>query len=191
MPFSDTLDHEHAKFFHLECAEDLEGISFYGCLFQNCSFQSRRLTECVFDDCTFVGCNLSLVTMDGAIFTGAEFRDCKLLGLNWSGTGGFLSASYSGCLMENNAFSDMNLSRFRFSSCRLTASTFSNTRLRNAVFDDCDLSQCRFHNADLSFADFRTSRNYFVNAEANTLNKTRFSLPEAVSLLANLNIVID
>ncbi|WP_147818670.1 pentapeptide repeat-containing protein [Salidesulfovibrio onnuriiensis] len=191
MPFSRGESIERQEFREIDCRSDLEDISFYECVFRDCSFQSRRLSDCVFDECEFVRCNLSLVEMAGAVFTGATFTDCKLLGLNWSGTGGFLSAAYTGCLMENNLFADMNLSRFRFTSCLLANSAFSNTKLRQAVFDDCDLAQCQFHQTDLTEADFRTARNYYMNAETNRLRKTRFSLPEAVSLLANLNIVLE
>jgi len=42
----------------------------------------------------------------------------------------------------------------------------------------------------LSFTDFTTSRNYQISSEQNILKKTKFSLPEAVSLLANLDVVI-
>lgn len=191
MTFAAGENHERRTFDQVRCHEHLLDISFYKCVFRESSFQGQRFSECVFDDCEFHCCNLSLVELAGTVLTGVVFRDCKLLGLNWSGTGGFLSASYEGCLMENNVFADMNLSRFRFMSCALSNSTFSNTRLRQAVFDDCDLSGSRFHQADLTGADFRTARNYYMNAETNTLKRTRFSLPEAVSLLANLDIVLE
>jgi len=191
MPFSESDTFERTTFDQVVCDDDLEDISFYRCVFRNASFQSRRLIDCVFDDCEFIQCNLSLVEIMASVFTGVKFVDCKLLGVNWSGTGGFLSASYNGCIMEHNVFADMNLSRDKFTSCVLANATFSHTKLRYSVFDDCDLSQCQFHQTDLSYANFTTSRNYYMNAETNNLKKTVFSLPEAVSLLANLDIVLD
>lgn len=191
MPFGDSDSFERAEFSHVALDDDLEDVVFYRCVFNNISFQSKRLSECVFDECSFVQCNLSLVEIAGSVFTDVRFSECKLLGVNWSGTGGFLTASYDGCIMENNLFADMNLSKFRFTGCRLTNAAFSNTKLQKAVFDECDLAQCQFHNVDLTCADFRTSRNYYMNAESNVLRKTRFSLPEAVSLLANLDIVLE
>lgn len=65
---------------------------------------------------------------------------------------------------------------------------FSDCKLARVKFDDCDFAGCQFHQTDLSNADFTSSRNYFMNAETNKLKKTKFSLPEAVSLLANLEI---
>lgn len=191
MAFSESESFEDVTFDHIVCNDAVEGVSFYNCTFRNADIQSSRLIDCVFDECVFIQCNLSLMEIVGSLFTWVKFTDCKMVGVDWSGTGGFLSASYSGCIMKNNIFSNMNLSKYRFISCNLSESQFSNVRLKNAVFDECELSQCQFHQADLSSANFATSRNYYMNAETNTLKKTVFSLPEAVSLLANLDIVLE
>lgn len=190
MPFRSDETYDRLAFENVDCATSITGLQFYKCVFINCSFQGVRFSDCSFDECHFLRCNLSLVEMNGAQFSGVAFEDCKMLGINWSGTGGFLSASYSGCIMDHNVFADMNLSKYVFTSCSFVSATFSNTKLMRAVFDDCDLHQCMFHKADLSRASFVTSRNYYMNAETNTLHKTAFSLPEAVSLLANLDIVL-
>ncbi len=191
MPFSESDSFDGVTFDHAVCSGDIEGVSFYKCTFQNAYLQSVRLLDCVFDECEFFQCNLSLVEIDGSNFAGVRFYDCKMIGVNWNGTGGFLSASYKGCIMRNNIFSNMNLSKYRFSSCDLSEAQFSNIKLKHAVFDDCDLAQCQFHQCDLSYANFTTSRNYYMNAETNNLRKAAFSLPEAVSLLANLDIVLE
>ncbi|NDV19125.1 hypothetical protein GO013_06795 [Pseudodesulfovibrio sp. JC047] len=170
--------------------ETVTGVEFYNCTFTNSSFQSCRFVECSFDNCEFIRCNLSLIEIPSTSFLGVRFMDCKMLGVNWSGTGGFLSASYDGCLMDNSLFADMNLTRFKFSNCSLVEASFSSVKMRYSVFDDCDLKRCQFHQADLSFADFTTAYNYYMNSTTNTLHKTQYSLPEAVSLLANLGIVL-
>ncbi len=190
MVFLQQNSYENEIFEDVAWSNDLEDVEFYNCTFKNSSFQSCRLIECSFDSCEFIQCNLSLIEIKYTSFLDVKFIDCKILGVNWGEAGGFLSASYDGCLLNNNVFADMNLTRFKFTSCLLGEALFSNTKMRYSVFDDCDLSQCQFHQADLSHADFRTSRNYFMNATTNTLQKTMFSLPEAVSLLANLNIVL-
>ncbi len=191
MLFQNDHSYERELFDQKDCTEILEQCTFYGCVFRNSSFQATRLVECVFDECEFVDCNLSLLEIVGSVFTGVRFTNCKLLGIDWSSPGGFFSASYSGCNMGNNAFTDMNLKKLVFSSCVLGSASFYNCNLQRAVFDDCDLAESQFYRTDLSYADFRTSRNYYVNAETNILKQTRFSLPEAVSLLANLDIVIE
>jgi len=183
--------YENETFAHVEWQGDLEGVEFYNCLFAHSSFQACRLIGCSFDNCTFVQSNLSLVEIMNTSFLDTRFSECKMIGIAWSAVGGLLSAAYEGCNLNNNIFSDMNLTKFRFTSCSLEEASFQHTKLWRAVFDDCDLARCRFTQADLSFADFTTSRNYFMDAENNTLHKTRFSLPEALSLLDNLDIVIS
>lgn len=188
-PFEDG-EYENRTFERIRWENDLENVEFYDCVFADTSFQASRLIGCAFDNCEFVRCNLSLVEILNSSFLDARFTDCKMLGVAWSAVGGFLTAAFHRCALDNNIFSDMNLQRFAFRSCSLVESSFDHTNLRHAVFDDCDLSRCRFSQADLSHADFTTSRNYYVNAGENTLHKTRFSLPEAVSLLGNLDIVL-
>ena len=84
----------------------------------------------------------------------------------------------------------MNLSKHTFTKCTFLDASFMDTKLCHAVFDGCDLSRCTFDNTDLSHADFSTSFNYFMSANTNTLRKTVFSLPEAISLLHNFNIIL-
>ncbi len=180
-----------AIFDQLASDQDLEEVSFQQCVFKNCSFQSCRFVDCSFDACEFVQCNLSLAEFIRPILADVRFVNTKMVGLDWSHILGFPTASVEGCIMRDNVFMNMNLSKQRFVSCDLTGATFSNTKLVHAVFDDCDLSQCQFHQTDLCFANFATSRNYFIKAESNRLEKTVFSLPEAVSLLANFDIVLE
>lgn len=182
--------YENEVFENVQCMDDLESVEFVDCVFKNSSLQSCRFIECSFDGCEFIRCNLSLTEIIHTSFLNAVFAECKMVGVNWSAVGGFLTASYDGCILNNNSFSDMNLTKFRFTSCSFVEASFHNTKLAHAVFDDCNLDCCQFSQTDLSHADFRTSRNYYMDSAANTFHKTRFSLPEAVSLLKNLDIVL-
>ncbi|WP_051677058.1 pentapeptide repeat-containing protein [Maridesulfovibrio frigidus] len=168
--------------------ESLKDISFYNCQFIKSSFQFANLVSCVFENCTFSNCNLALAKLKNTNFIDAEFIDSKLLGVNWSSVRVVIVASFVNCLLDSSSFSDMNLAKMKFVSCSMIEAAFTNTKLTRVKFDDCDLARCLFSGADLSFADFSTSRNYYMDAESNKLHKTIFSLPEAVSLLGNLDI---
>lgn len=168
----------------------LDDASFFQCTFRNASFQYAAFNNCRFERCIFEGCNLSLAQLRTARLIGVKFKDSKLAGINWSNTSGVFSASFSGCVMDNCAFSSMNLSKYRFTNCSFRDASFMNTKLHHAVFEECDLRKCMFHNTDLSHADFSTSRDYFINADSNRFHKTVFSLPEAVSLLSNFDITL-
>lgn len=77
-----------------------------------------------------------------------------------------------------------------FTDCRLLANIFMNTQLSRAAFTRTDLEKTLFHHCDLSYADFSTALNYGINPQSNKITKTKFSLPEAVSLLQALDIII-
>ncbi len=182
-------NYENVAFSELDLTEkNLCGTTFYNCSFTKSSFQYAHLVDCEFQNCTFRNCNLALVQLNNTKIIDTDFHDSKLLGINWGSVGIVIVASYTNCLLDNCAFSDMNLTKVKFNSCSLVEASFSHTKLARVKFDDCDLASCQFHQTDLTRADFSTSRNYYMNAETNKLSKTAFSLPEAVSLLANLDI---
>lgn len=169
---------------------ELRSASFSRCVFRNSSFQFARLTNCTFEHCVFDCCNLSLLHLHATRIIRAKFLNSKLSGINWSGTSGFFSATFNGCVLDNSSFTSMNLSKYLFQACSFRDASFMDTKLVHAAFEECDLRNCTFHNTDLSHADFSTAYNYFISADTNRLYKAVFSLPEAVSLLSNFNIIL-
>jgi len=67
---------------------------------------------------------------------------------------------------------------------------FREVDLSQADFSNTDLVGSLFINTNLTGADFTHTRNYTINASLNTLKGTKFSLPEAMSLLHSLDIVL-
>ena len=74
--------------------------------------------------------------------------------------------------------------------CTAKEVDFSEANLSEADCTFTDFTSSQFRHTDLSGADFRGASNYFIQPHLNTLKKTRFSLPEAMSLLYNLDIEI-
>jgi len=68
---------------------------------------------------------------------------------------------------------------------------FGEADLSRADLRRTDLIKAHFFHTDLTETDFRDARNYDINAVVNTLHKTRFTLPEAISLLHSLDIILD
>lgn len=54
----------------------------------------------------------------------------------------------------------------------------------------CMLLGTSFNKADLSEADLTGSTNYFIDVRYTNIKKAKFSMPEAMSLLTSLEIVI-
>ncbi len=73
----------------------------------------------------------------------------------------------------------------------MSGTSFLEANLTSAMFVRCDLSKTIFERSNLEKADFTSSRNYSINPETNKLKKTKFSLPDVVGLLDNLDIIIE
>jgi uncharacterized protein YjbI with pentapeptide repeats len=67
---------------------------------------------------------------------------------------------------------------------------FAETDLTEADCTRTDFSEGRFLHTNLTEADFTGAAHYAIDATTNTLSKTKFSLPEAMSLLYSLDIVL-
>ncbi len=171
-----------------EDSTSIEESAFYRCRFENSSFQYSEFIDCEFQECSFHNCNLSLAGFINSRIIDTEFYGSKLMGINWGNAGPVIVATYINCLMNNCSFSGMNLTKVRFESCSFVESSFTDNKMCKVVMADCDFSECMFHQNDLTGSNFISSRNYFMNSDTNKISKAKFSLPEAVSLLANLGV---
>lgn len=68
---------------------------------------------------------------------------------------------------------------------------FEEANLSKANCTKSDFKQALFKRTNLTETNFTGALNYAINPQENTFKKTRFSLPEAVSLLYNLDIILE
>jgi uncharacterized protein YjbI with pentapeptide repeats len=71
------------------------------------------------------------------------------------------------------------------------ACTFENGHFAESVWRKCRFENCTFTGCDLSEANFTGATGYAINAAQNTLHQTKFPLPEALSLLHSLDIILE
>lgn len=174
-------------------------IDFEGCTFIACSFPESAFLSCAFRDCTFKNCDLSLVKVDGSTFRNTHFEDCKLIGVNWAKAAWDRKGSHQlahpvdfyRCVLNYSSFNGMALSKMTLQHCTAREVDFSEADLGQADCRFSDFSGSQFCNTDLSGADFRGANNYEIVPALNKLKKAKFSLPEALSLLYNLEIEIS
>ena len=88
-------------------------------------------------------------------------------------------------------FFGLDLKGFDFSKADLSGAVFDGCNLKGASFSQCRLQGASFAQNDLSDGDFRGATEYFFSLEGNRVKNARFSLPEAVNLLAALGIVVE
>lgn len=181
--------------------KDFSGIAIKDRNFTQCSFHSCQMVEtdlqsCYFRDCSFEQCDLSLAKLEHCQSQNTIFRKSRLVGIDWTRLTWQKKAlkpplhfiacnlnycNFFGCLLENTKFMD----------CMLQEVEFGEADLSRADLRRTDLIKAHFFHTDLTETDFRDARNYDINAVVNTLHKTRFTLPEAISLLHSLDIILD
>ena len=171
----------------------LVGGEFHDCRFEACSFAEAIFRDCRFVECAFQACDLSLVQVAGSTFSATSFLDSRIIGVDWtqadwSGVSLGKPIGFERCAISHSTFIGLSLPGIRIKECVAADVDFREADLSRADFADSDLSESLFLNTDLSEADLRTARNYTIAPEQNVLKGARFSLPEAMSLLFNMDI---
>lgn len=178
--------------------QTLEALEFNRCSFQNCKFNEGTFQNLRFEDCVFTHCDLSLVKLPQTQFKRVSFASCRLLGINWAAANWekkslleFQQVDFKDCLLDHSIFIGLALKSTSFSGCQARSVDFEGANLTETNFHNADLEGTRFVQCDLTKANFTDAINYQINASQNTLHQTRFSLPEAISLLHGLDIVLE
>jgi fluoroquinolone resistance protein len=174
--------------------------SFNECKFVHCAFNETRFVECAFGDCDFEDCDLSLVDFSKSRFLATIFRKSKVVGIDWT------KADWSSrnksklknktidfyeCVLNYSSFLGLDLEGIELSHCIARGASFEDANLSKANCAHTDFLESRFNRTNLTQADFTQALNYAIDVKANVLGKTKFSLPEAISLLDGLDIIIE
>jgi uncharacterized protein YjbI with pentapeptide repeats len=173
----------------------LQSSEFEDCTFVRCSFAESVLRECSFAHCVFRQCDLSLVHLPSTTFSACRIEDSKVLGVNWTQarwptTRLWEPVAFVSCVISHSVFIGLNLKGIVITNCVAVDVDFRDACLSQADFTGTDLSRSQFSNTDLTEADMSRARNYTIDPRQNSLKGAKFSLPEAVSLLCGLDIVM-
>jgi fluoroquinolone resistance protein len=170
----------------------LTGEEFEACTFINCDFSDCDLSGSNFIDCRMVDCNLSIAKVRHVGMREVFFQNCKVAGVDFSNCLPLLFAvSFENCSLDYAVFIKNRLKKTIFKECSIREADFTEADLTGASFDNCDLTNTVFSRTNLSQADFRTSRNYSINLEKNTVRKAKFSFSGIAGLLSHYDIVIE
>jgi fluoroquinolone resistance protein len=171
--------------------ETFEGIEFEECEFNKCSF-----VNCVFDaskflDCKFVECRLSADKVPHCRFIEVKFSTSQVIGLDWTKADALEGLEFTECKVNYSNFRLLAPPRIKMIKCEAKEADFTEANLSGGTFTGTDFENSRFFKTNLMDADFKGAKNYFIDARVNTLKKTKFSMPEALSLLNGLDIIIE
>jgi uncharacterized protein YjbI with pentapeptide repeats len=171
-------------------SERINAKEFYDCVFENCTFHEVDFNGSRFVNCTFDGCDLSLAKVHNAGFRSTAFKNSKMIGIDWSLASAPLLIDFFDCDLSYSSFAHINFAKRKIVRCKAQEVYFWETNLVQANFSQTDLEDSQFKNCDLTQADFSTAQNYAISPSLNILKGAKFSLPEAVSLLYHLDIVL-
>jgi fluoroquinolone resistance protein len=174
----------------------LAAQQFEQCRFERCSFGESTFQGCRFSSCNFLDCDLSLARFPGTVFSETSFVRSKLIGVDWT------QASWPRSIFKYRIrFNMSSLNHATFIGLALPGLHVIDCAVLDTDFRECDLSQADFSGSDLSAslflrtnltgADLSRARNYQIDPTQNTLAQARFSLPEALSLLYSMQIILD
>jgi uncharacterized protein YjbI with pentapeptide repeats len=190
--FEDGEEYVEQLFTGLEYTHQVvTAVTFDESVFKNCNFSETQFKRCTFRDCQFENSDLSLVTVEYSSFLRSKFEGSKLIGINWAKISRLQRVEFRNCNMSYATFMELDLQHLIMTDCLAKETTFAETNLSNANFAHTDFSDSRFVRTNLTQADFRGAKNYFIPIDQNILKKTKFSMPEALSLLDGLDIILD
>ena len=173
----------------------LVSSEFYDCAFNRCFFVESVFRNCRFVNCVFQQCDLSLVQVPDSTFSETRFEDSKVVGVNWTQADWSTTRlrnpiGFFGCAISHSTFIGLSLREIQIRDCVAADVDFREADLSRADFAGTDLSRSLFSSTNLAEADLSCARNYDMDPGQNVLRQAKFSLPEAMSLLYGLDIVL-
>jgi fluoroquinolone resistance protein len=180
------------KFTKISLAQStVKEIEFEECEFHDCSFVDCGFIRCRFINCTFSGCMISAIVPTDCRFVDVYFTDSKVIGVDWTKAQHMREVRFDRCQINYSNFRLLKLPKMTMTVCEAKEVDFTGTDLTEGDFTYTDFERSVFSKTILTKANFTGAKNYFIDARQNTIKKARFSLPEALSLLYCLDVVIE
>jgi fluoroquinolone resistance protein len=173
----------------------VSGINFENCLFTGCTFTKTAFTDCKFRECVFKECDLRLAELRGSTFLNTQFEQSNAAGIDWTISGWpkgglFTPVLFTACDISFSVFVGLNLRKVRIVRCVAKGANFTEADLTQADCTYTDFTESRFWHTNLTEANLSYATSYDIAASVNKLKKTKFSLPDAVRLLNDLDIIL-
>jgi len=174
-------------------ASSISLTEYESCTFKDCDFSEMVFTGCKFIDCTFTACNLSLIEVGGSRFRDVVFRECKVIGVNWTKASWprlALSSplKFHKCIINDSSFFGLSLEEIVIEECKAHDVDFREGNFSRANFSFTDFTHSLFGKTSLAGADLSEAMNYDIDVHENDIKHALFSRQEAIRLLDSLEI---
>lgn len=131
---------------------DLSGVTG-GALFEECRFDRAALDGAELDGAAFVRCSFGAVSV-----TGTSFRDCKLVGTEWSRRCRTTRVVVTGGDWSFVSLRGQDLRTWRLDGVRLVEADLTAADLRGARLAECDASGAVLREAQLAGSTWERCR---------------------------------
>jgi fluoroquinolone resistance protein len=168
----------------------LSGKEFYRCTFRNIQLHASRWTRTRLEECIFESCDLSHMNPSQLSLREVTFKNCKLMGVDWSGLESYPEMRFESCNLRYASFSRLALNKTSFTGSVLSEASFVDTQLVDASFDGCELSGARFDRCDLRRASFADTRGLLLDPKSNNVKSARIPVEAALRLAESLGLHI-
>ena len=170
--------------------KQITGKTFEHCRFYKCSLKGSFFDDCNFEKTVFEECDISLIKFKDTSFSEVTITNCKAIGIAWHTANNPLSIKFLQSKISFSSFYGKSYKKGQFINCIAEEVDFTNCNLSLSNFEGTDCRNAVFFNTDLSGANFAGALNYTIDIAINKIKKAKFSLPEALSFLNNLGIII-
>ena len=136
----ENLIHTHKTFEKVSFIDKkVNNREFEDCIFKNCDLSNSDFSNNIFIDCVFMDCNLSMTQLSGTSLKTVDFKDCKLLGIQFHLCTDFLfSVSFQDCVLDYSSFANKKMPKTIFNTCSMKEVSFVGTNLTNSSFEICN-----------------------------------------------------
>jgi uncharacterized protein YjbI with pentapeptide repeats len=124
-------------------------------------------------------------------FVDIRFVDSKVIGVNWTKAQQVQGLDFKSCQINYSNFRMLKLQKIKMVDCEAQEVDFVEADLSNAELTNTDFERSVFSKTNLTGATLVGAKHYSIDARSNTIKKAHFSLPEALSLLSSLDIIIE
>lgn len=163
---------------------------FTNCKFVRCKYNGTIFSKCRFENCSFIECDLSLMKPIQSSFVEVYFDNSKCIGINWTTSAKPLIVNFLHSIVNYSIFFGIDIRNIVMTTCIAKEVDFAEANLTGGTFNHTNLLGSRFLKTNMTKTDFSNAFNYVIDPNLNKLSKTKFSLPEAVSLLSVFDIIL-
>jgi fluoroquinolone resistance protein len=161
---------------------DLANREFYACTFRGLNLQQTRWEGSRLEDCVFEGCDLTRMLPARLSLRGVEFKDCKLMGIDWTHVAPHPDVAFNQCNLRYASFVDTSMRKTRFRQCVMDEANWVQVDLSESVFEECRFSGTRFDGCNLERSKFPGCVDLLLDPSKNRLKGASIPLQSAVLL---------